>query len=108
MLRTLNQIVLAGAMAMLLTSWLAAQKSPEAGLIPSQIGSAKKVFISNTAGDDLYSDDPSQVYSAFFAAVKGWGRYELVSKPGDADLIFEISFREPVVGVAVGSTAANV
>jgi hypothetical protein len=108
MLRTLNRIVIAGTMAVLLTSLLAAQKSPEAGIIPSQIVSAKKIFISNTPGDDLYSDDPSQVYSAFYTAVKNWGHYELVSKPGDADLILEISFREPVVGVVVGNSAANV
>lgn len=105
MLRMVNRVVLVAAALMSLASSLTAQN---AAPIPSQITSAKKVFISNTVGDDLYSNDPSQVYSAFYSAMKSWGRYDLVSSPGNADLIFEISFREPVVGVAVTGSAASV
>jgi hypothetical protein len=104
MLKTINKAVMAGAVTLLLTCSLLAQKSTGAAPIPSQITSGKKVFISNTAGDDLYSDDPSQVYDAFYTAMKGWGRYELVSAPANADLVFEISFHSPIAGVAVGSS----
>jgi len=30
-------------------------------------------------------------YDEFYAAIKSWGRYDLVSDPGDADLVFEVS-----------------
>lgn len=108
MLRSLNRLVLVAAVVMTLASSLTAQKTPESVPIPSQITSAKKVFISNTVGDDLNSNDPSQVYSAFYSAMKSWGRYDVVSTPTNADLIFEISFREPIVAVAVTGSVANV
>jgi len=108
MLRSVSRLALVAAVMMVSASSLSAQKAQETAPIPSQITSAKKVFISNTIGDDLYSNDPSQVYTAFYAAMKSWGRYELVSSPANADLIFEISFREPVVAVAVTGSAANV
>ena len=92
-------------MAVLLAPALA-QKA-ETAPVPSQIQSAKKVFISNTAGDNLRTDDPTQVYRTFYAAIKSWGRYELVPTPSDADLVFEISFREPIVGVAVAGSGTN-
>ena len=100
--------VLAGLVASVLAGSLVAQKPMDTAMVPSQLVSAKKVFISNVVGDDLRSDDPSQVYRAFFTAIKGWGRYEIVSAPADADLIFEISFREPIVGVAITGTVPNV
>ena len=31
------------------------------------------------------------MYNEFYAAMKSWGRYELVSHPHDADLVFEVS-----------------
>jgi hypothetical protein len=106
MQKAINNVVLGAAAALILASALAAQKT-EAAPIPSQVASAKKVFISNTVGDDLYSDDPAQVYDAFYAAMKSWGRYELVSTPAAADLIFEVSFRNPIAGVAVGTSDVN-
>jgi hypothetical protein len=64
--------------------------------VPSQLLTGKKVFISNvpgavfssprTAEDDLY-----RPYNQFYASMKNWGYYELVSTPEEADLIFEIS-----------------
>jgi len=32
-----------------------------------------------------------RTYNEFYAAVKNWGRYELVQTPADADIVFEIS-----------------
>lgn len=54
---------------------------------------AKKVFISNAQGETTAASTfPNQTYNEFYAAMKEWGRYELVAMPTDADLIFEVSF----------------
>jgi hypothetical protein len=71
--------------------------------LPAQIFTAKKVFVSNGGGDTLgyYSGGPDRAYNELYAALKGWGRYELVAAPGDAELVFEISFSVPIVGEVV-------
>ena len=43
--------------------------------LPSQILTAKKVFISNADAGTMDN------YNQFYAAIKTWGRYELVSAP---------------------------
>lgn len=67
--------------------------------VPVQILAAKKVFVSNGGGDngDSYSGGPGRSYNQFYTALKSWGRYELVAAPADADLIFEITFANPIV-----------
>lgn len=76
------------------------KQSPPAP-IPAQILEAKKVFVANAGGDELTPDDPlfsggpDRAYNQFYAAMKIWGRYELVSAPADADLWFEIRFTMP-------------
>jgi hypothetical protein len=62
--------------------------------IPPQILAAKRVFIGNAGGEDLslYTGGPDRPYNQFYAAVKSSGRFELLSAPADADLLFEISF----------------
>jgi hypothetical protein len=74
---------------------------PPPAPVPASIATAKKVFIANAPGDILPASlgGPSRTYNEFYAATKSWGRYELVSAPADADLIFEISFANPVYGV---------
>jgi hypothetical protein len=60
---------------------------------PSQIFDAKKIFISNTSPATSRSfGGPDRPYNAFYANMKGWGQYELVSAPADADLIVEIGY----------------
>lgn len=76
----------------------AAQQSKQvpAAPVPSLILAAKKVFIANGGGDESlfdtpqYSGGPDRLYNEFYAAMKSWGRYELVGTPGEADLVFEI------------------
>ena len=67
--------------------------------IPSQILNAKNVFISN-GGANLYTlpayiashtGSSNGLYDEFYAAIKNWAKYELVSAPADADLVLEIS-----------------
>jgi len=80
----------------------AAHTSLASAPVPSQIVSARKVFIAN-AGVDVNAQavfkragEPEQAYNHFYAAMQSWGKYDLASTPGEADLIFEIRFIAPV------------
>jgi hypothetical protein len=71
--------------------------------VPAQVFTARKVFVSNAGGDTLgdYSGGPERTYNQLYAALKGWGRYELVGAPADAELVFEISLTTPILGESV-------
>jgi hypothetical protein len=79
--------------ALLLPSVLKAQQPKDTGPIPAQIVAAKKVFISNGSGECgvFYCSTPQQPYNEFYTGMKNWGRYELVTAPSDADVVFEIA-----------------
>ena len=98
-----------------LTSLATAQpsKGSTPAPVPSQIGAAQKIFISNGGGASLetvidqtvFNGGPDRPYNQFYAAMKAWGRYELFASPSDADLVLEISWvladtglRLPVLG----------
>lgn len=92
MTKRLRPAVLCAGLAMSLSSdyRCAAQQSvhvPPAP-VPSLILTAKRVFIANGGGDESlfdwpqYSGGPDRLYNEFYAAMKSWGRYELVSTPG--------------------------
>jgi len=78
---------------------LAADKVPPAAPapVPAQILTASKVFISN-AGVTVAALDTlikiswgvNEPYNQFYAAMKSWGRFEIVSTPAEADLVLEI------------------
>jgi hypothetical protein len=70
---------------------VAAQKAgdPAAAPIPAQIVSAKKIFIANGNGAPVL-DVENLAYNEFYAQMQSWGRYQLVSNPSDAELVFEI------------------
>jgi len=91
---------------LLLTPILIAQQAKDVPTtpapVPVQIATAKKVFISNFGIDStslakVFEREGGQLlpYNRFYAAMKDWGRFELVSSPAEADLIFEIRFRTP-------------
>ena len=68
--------------------------------IPPAISSAKKVFLSNAGADSglfphPFSGSQDRVYNQFYAAMQKWGRYDLVSGPDDADLVFELRLSGP-------------
>ena len=68
--------------------------APPQAPVPTQILAAKKVFISN-GGEDTWLNydpkhDPTLTYNEFYADMKNWGKYEIVSSPTDADVVFEI------------------
>jgi hypothetical protein len=81
-----------------------AQDKKESAPLPVQIATAKRVFLSNAGTDSMSlaasrgTGDPDLHYSRFHAALKSWGRYELVSTPADADLVFELRFTAPLSG----------
>jgi hypothetical protein len=80
---------------MILSAALQAQTvETSAAPLPSQISTAKKVFISNGEGVNkfkLWSGGLARPYNEFYAAIRSWGRYELVAAPGDSDLVLQIS-----------------
>lgn len=81
--------------------------------IPSQILTAKKVFISNAGvefawnresawnGEPTWSGGLTRPYNQLYATIKNWGQYELLAAPVDADIVIEISVIDPVVGGTV-------
>jgi hypothetical protein len=96
---------------------LAAQQPKQNSLapapVPSQILTTKKIFISNVPGTLFLvprnaEDDPYRPYNQFYASMKSWGYYELVSAPADADVIFEISIADrPTLGNASVQTSVH-
>lgn len=68
--------------------------------VPAQIFSAKKIFVSNGGADSglfphPFSGTPERAYGAFYAALQGWGRYEIVSSPREAELVAELQLISP-------------
>ena len=68
--------------------------------VPPAVLVAKKVFISNAGADSglfpqPFSGDPGRVYQQFYADVQSMGRYDLVARPEDADLVFEVRLIAP-------------
>jgi hypothetical protein len=115
-LKTIKPLAFRLSIAILgLVQMATAQQPKEAAPapVPAQIVAAQKVFVSNAGGESLetvidetvFNGGPDRPYNQFYAAMKSWGRYELVSSPADADLVFEISWaltdtglRLPVLG----------
>lgn len=67
--------------------------------VPIQILSGKRVFVANGGTENfasafgaLFSGGPDRAYNQFYAGLKQWGRYQLVSSPSQADMVFEIGF----------------
>ncbi len=79
-----------------------AQELPLAGgaPVPPALLTAKKIFISNAGADSglfphPFSGNPGRAYNQFYATVQNWGRYECVTDPSDADLVFELRLTAP-------------
>lgn len=74
-----------------------AQQLPDTAVapVPPAIFAAKKVFVSNAGADSAlfphpFSGSPDRGYNQFYAALQRWGRYDLVTEPEEADLVFEL------------------
>jgi hypothetical protein len=89
---------------------LAAQTAPAVpslAPVPTELLSAKKIFVSNAGADSglfphPFSGDANRGYSELFAALRGLGQFELVSTPTEADLVLELRLLAPY-----GPTNAN-
>ena len=100
------------ALAFSFTDATAARAQSPPAPVPTQLVSAGKIFISNAGGDidpntkqlGEFVGLPIRPYNDFYAAMKSWGRYQIVSTPSDADLIFELSF---AVSLATGGAGAK-
>lgn len=107
----MKRIVLAGLLgAAILHAPLLAQNA--AHPLPTQILTAKRVFIGYQGGESNsrlagYSGGSDRTYNQFYAALKTWRHYEVVSAPAEADLAFEISFSSPLVGSSVSGGAVT-
>jgi len=92
-----RRIAVSLGFAMMLSPVAAVQaqdaQAPAAPL-PAQIASAKKAFISNTGVGAATN------YNEVYAAIKSWGRYEIVAAPEDADVVLEISLTTKIAAVS--------
>ena len=91
--------VMSLAIAMMLPLGSLLQAQAPAAPLPSQILTAKKVFISNAGVEyetGLWKGGSAQPYNELYAAIKAGGQYEIVAAPADADLVFQINLADPV------------
>ena len=98
----LTRTALIAAAAMLLPLAIAAQrKSAPVNLsqspVPTPVLQAKTEFISFELGSTasfpgFYSGGPERAYNEFYQGMQQWGRYQLVSDPKQADVIFAIRY----------------
>jgi hypothetical protein len=72
------------------------------GPIPSQIATAHTVFLTNAGADANFPVDEDTAYTSVFAALKGWGHYQFVDSPQQADLIFSLRDIAPITNVTGG------
>jgi hypothetical protein len=74
--------------------------TPGAAPVPALLVNAKKILISNAGADSglfphPFSGDPDRAYNQFYADVSSWGRYQLVTSPVEADLVFKLQLSAP-------------
>jgi hypothetical protein len=70
------------------------KRIPEAPL-PAALVNAKKVFLLNgqTTSQGLTKNGNALAFDALYDDMKGWGKYELVDSPKDADIVMELQYR---------------
>ena len=75
-----------------LAGFVWAQQPPP---VPVQIQSARTVFLANGGDTCSWFIGPNRGYRQLYAALRAWGRYQLVATPGQANLILAVSFACP-------------
>ena len=68
--------------------------------VPSPLLNARRAFISYEIGDVTafpsdYSGGPERAYAEVYGQMKAWGRFQLVSDPKEADIVFAVRFVDP-------------
>ncbi len=80
------------------------KQSVQPAPLPKEIIEAKTIFIAKGPGSDPYLKGGADLaFDNFYAAVKNWGKYTIVDSPGNADLVFELSYSSQQVGTHVWS-----
>jgi hypothetical protein len=102
---TIRTMIVPALLIAAVSTQLANPQTSPAAPVPSQISSAKRVFVSNAGVDYPWASyikdctgSPDGFYNEFYTALKNWDRYELSQVPGDADLIFQIRVAAPSRG----------
>jgi hypothetical protein len=85
---------------MMVSATLVAQEQTAVAPVPPALLNGKKVFLSNGGVDSglfphPFSGGADRAYNQMYAALQKQGRYELVSDPSDADLVFELRLNAP-------------
>jgi hypothetical protein len=86
-----NSLLLAtlGTLLLLSAPGASAQSAEDFAAPPlASLTAAKTIFIHNDGAGSI-------VYDAFCDAIRDWGKYTIVSSPGDADLTVELSYSAP-------------
>ena len=93
------------------------KKSVPNAPIPPQILAAKRIFVANAGEDETvpeqrtFSGGPDRAYNQFYDAIKNWDRYQIVSSPSEADLIFElevdVNFETPIFRLTIRDPKMN-
>jgi hypothetical protein len=93
---------------LVVTATASAQTPAPGAPVPPQILSAQAVFVSNGGGGnyfDGFTGGSNRAYNTLYAELQRSNRYQLVSSPSQADLIFEIRGIAPAV--SYGDTVGN-
>lgn len=84
--------------------------------VPPEIRAAKTIFISNMGGGcDPYAPfsetastiTAAQAYEEFYSAMEKWGRYQIATSPGGAQLVFQIGLPCPPATGSMRNTAPD-
>ena len=70
--------------------------------VPTQIAAAHTIFLSNSGADANFPVDETEAYNDVYAAFQSWGRYQFVTSPAQADLIFQLHDIAPITDVTGG------
>jgi hypothetical protein len=106
-----SALALLPALVLMTAPILRAQTPAPPAPIPAPIQSAQKIFIAN-GGMDAFSLQAfeelglngTDAYDSLYAAVKSWGKYQLVASPGDADIVLDVRFTAPMTNVGNHAT----
>jgi hypothetical protein len=66
---------------------------------PTQIAAAHTIFLTNGGADADFPLSEGESYDRVYAALKSWGRFQLVGSAADADLIFNLREIAPITDI---------
>ena len=89
----------------------AQQTTPNAAPVPPQIAAAHKIFVSNGGGSNyfnMFTGGPDRAYNSLYTELQQSNRYQIVSSPANADLIFEIRSIAPAVDASTPDSPGGI